>query len=358
MIMKLKTKRQLVAVAATLLTINFSVAEAARVGPKGLQGAPGARGASGAAGAPGVKGDAGAAGVKGDAGPVGAAGVKGDAGPVGAAGVIGPAGAPGVKGDAGAAGVKGDAGPVGAAGVIGPAGAAGVKGDAGAVGAVGAAGVKGDAGAAGASGAVGTQGAVGAAGVKGDAGAVGAAGAAGAKGDAGPAGAAGASGAVGAPGARGVAGTNGSSFIYSRTCGVGGTDACKIGSVGPGGGWIFFVDYNEQYSGFNYLEAAPTDISAVNWCSDTVTSIGAVADWSANAVGAGQANTRAMTVAGACTSGAANSRQAGVSSFANGYYWSSTESSSDDAWGQGFDSGVQDYGGKNYTLPIRAVRAF
>jgi hypothetical protein len=147
------------------------------------------------------------------------------------------------------------------------------------------------------------------------------------------------------------------------------------------------VDYNEQYSGFNYLEAAPTDISAVNWCSDTVTSIGAVADWSANAVGAGQANTRAMTVAGACTSGAANSakayftpttqagdwflgsegemmlmytnlRQAGVSSFANGYYWSSTESNSDDAWGQGFDSGVQDYGSKSYTLPIRAVRAF
>ena len=300
MIMKLKTKRQLVAVAATLLTINFSVAEAARVGPTGLQGAPGARGASGAAGAPGARG---------------------------------------ARGASGAAGTQG---------AVGAAGAAGVKGDAGAVGAVGAAG------------------------------------AAGVKGDAGPAGA---SGAAGALGARGVAGTNGSSFIYSMTCGVGGTDACKIGSVGPGGGWIFFVDYNEQYSGFNYLEAAPTDISAVNWCSDTVTSIGAVADWSANAVGAGQANTRAMTVAGACTSGAANSakayftpttqagdwflgsegemmlmytnlRQAGVSSFANGYYWSSTESNSDDAWGQGFDSGVQDYGGKSYTLPIRAVRAF
>ena len=316
--MKLKTKRQLVAVAATLLTINFSVAEAARVGPTGLQGAPGARGASGAAGAPGARGASGAAGTQ---------------------------------------------------GAVGAAGAAGVKGDAGARGAVGA---KGDAGAAGAAGAAGTQGAVGAAGVKGDAG---------------PAGAAGASGAAGALGARGVAGTNGSSFIYSMTCGVGGTDACKIGSVGPGGGWIFFVDYNEQYSGFNYLEAAPTDISAVNWCSDTVTSIGAVADWSANAVGAGQANTTAMTVAGACTSGAANSakayftptiqagdwflgsegemmlmytnlRQAGVSSFANGYYWSSTESNSDDAWGQGFDSGVQDYGGKSTTLPIRAVRAF
>jgi len=309
MIMKLKTKRQLVAVAATLLTINFSVAEAARVSLKGTQGVVGAAGAAG------VKGDAGAAGaagVKGDAGAAGAVGAKGDAGPAGAVGAVGAVGA---KGDAGEAGAKGDAGPAGPAGTVGAAGVAGVKGDA------------------------------------------------------------------------GPAGTNGSSFIYSMTCGVGGTDACKIGSVGPGGGWIFFVDYNEQYSGFNYLEAAPTDISAVNWCSDTVTSIGAVADRSANAVGAGQANTRAMTVAGACVSGAANSakayftpttqagdwflgsegemmlmytnlRQAGVSSFANGYYWSSTESNSDDAWGQGFDSGVQDYGGKSYTLPIRAVRAF
>jgi len=45
------------------------------------------------------------------------------------------------------------------------------------------------------------------------------------------------------------------------TCGISGTDACKIGAVGPGGGWIFFVDYNDQYPDFTYLEAAPTDIA-------------------------------------------------------------------------------------------------
>ena len=53
---------------------------------------------------------------------------------------------------------------------------------------------------------------------------------------------------------------SGSSFSYSMTCGVSGTDACKIGAVGPGGGWIFFVDYNDEYTGFDYLEAAPDDI--------------------------------------------------------------------------------------------------
>jgi hypothetical protein len=50
------------------------------------------------------------------------------------------------------------------------------------------------------------------------------------------------------------------------TCGVSGADACKIGSVGPGGGWIFFVDKDNDYPDFNYLEAAPTDISALDWC--------------------------------------------------------------------------------------------
>ena len=101
---------------------------------------------------------------------------------------------------------------------------------------------------------------------------------------------------------------SGSSFSYSMTCGVSGTDACKVGTVGPGGGWIFFVDYNEQYSEFNYLEAAPADIPPVAWCSNADTSISAVAGWSARAVGAGQANTNAMT--GFCSTGAANSAAA------------------------------------------------
>ena len=178
------------------------------------------------------------------------------------------------------------------------------------------------------------------------------------------------------------------SFTYSNTCG--GTDTtpgnkpCKIGTRGPGGGWIFFVDYNNQYPGFTYLEAAPIDTAAVAWCNNTSTSIPAVAGWAANAVGKGQANTKAMLDWG-CTSGAAyeadkyftptnddwflpsegelmlmytNLRQAGVGGFANYYYWSSTELGSDIAWIQFFNNGNQDGGSKYNTLPVRAVRAF
>ena len=36
------------------------------------------------------------------------------------------------------------------------------------------------------------------------------------------------------------------SFPYSMTCGISGKDACKIGAVGPGGGWIFFVDKDDE----------------------------------------------------------------------------------------------------------------
>ena len=45
--------------------------------------------------------------------------------------------------------------------------------------------------------------------------------------------------------------------------------AHKIGSNGPGGGFIFFVDLYDQYPGFTYLEAAPNDIAAVAWCNNT-----------------------------------------------------------------------------------------
>jgi hypothetical protein len=170
------------------------------------------------------------------------------------------------------------------------------------------------------------------------------------------------------------------------TCGTNSpqNEACKVGSVGPGGGWIFFVDYNNQYS-FNYLEAAPADIPAVAWCNNSSTSISAVAGWSARAVGAGQANTDAMTQA--CGSGAANSAAAystpttlagdwflgtlgdmmlmytnlsyaGVGGFASSNYWSSTENNSYLAWYQSFDNGFQNLDYKHSTLPVRAVRAF
>ena len=45
------------------------------------------------------------------------------------------------------------------------------------------------------------------------------------------------------------------------------------------------------------------------------------------------------------------------SEFANDYYWSSSEDDSYSAWSQSFSSGYQSYLDKDYTLPVRAVRA-
>ena len=167
------------------------------------------------------------------------------------------------------------------------------------------------------------------------------------------------------------------------TFGVSGTDACKVGAVGPGGGWIFFVDYNDQYPSFTYLEAAPSDINAVIWCNDTVNSIPVVAEWVSKGVGKGQANTTAML--GVCSTGAANVAdlyltgtksdwflpslgeaklmydnllEAGVSDFAYNAYWSSTGFSSASAWDWDFGNGFQFNYSKNSLRPVRAVRAF
>ena len=171
------------------------------------------------------------------------------------------------------------------------------------------------------------------------------------------------------------------SFSYSMTCGVGGTDACKIGAVGPGGGWIFYVDLYGQYPGFTYLEAAPTDIAAVPWCNID-TSI-ASEGWAGKAVGKGKANTTAML--GVCSSGAANAAdlyftntksdwfipsqgelklmydnllEAGVGDFRNSQYWSSTESGSYFACYQRFYDGPQYFNHKLNRADVRAVRAF
>ena len=168
----------------------------------------------------------------------------------------------------------------------------------------------------------------------------------------------------------------------------------KVGDRGPGGGLIFFVDHYDQYPGFTYLEAAPTDIAPVTWCNESNTSIPAVAGWAANAVGKGQVNTTAML--GVCTNGAANAAdsyftetksdwflpsedelmlmytnllQTGVGVFAydnmavGGFpyanYWSSSEFDSNLARFQLFFNGYQYYStSKGNALPVRAVRAF
>jgi hypothetical protein len=252
----------------------------------------------------------------------------------------------------------------------------------------------------GTAGATGDTGDTGATGAKGD---TGAAGATGAKGDAGATGAKGDTGDTGAAGTNGTNGTNATVAITQLSiCGVGGTSLCKIGMTGPGGGLIFFVDYNDQYAGLNYLEAAPvgwgngitvnvhetTGSSTVDplmkWCSNTSSLLGLDA-WSNSAVGAGASNT--STADTTCTGGAiqaasdyaggsksdwflpsvgeamlmyTNLRQAGVGGFPSVDYWSSSEVDADIAWVQSFFGGSQNYGdfGKSHVRYVRPVRAF
>ena len=236
----------------------------------------------------------------------------------------------------------------------------------------------------------GGTGATGATGATGPAGSNGAAGAAGA------AGATGVTGATGATGATGVTGATGASALAitelllcdGPDAGTVADEKCKVGMTGPGGGIIFFVDYNDQYEGFNYLEAAPSSCQATKaWSSDTTHSLVAVNGWAARAVGSGQANTTAMMSSSgsyvADTSGAAAYADGltcssksdwflgslgemklmydnlqGVGGFVADYYWSSSERSASIAWTQVFGDGNQFDTSKNGTPYVRPVRAF
>ena len=212
----------------------------------------------------------------------------------------------------------------------------------------------------------------------------------------GPAGAKGDTGATGPAGAKGDTGASGSGAITEQLV-CDGTDAdviadelCKIGMTGPGGGHIFFVDYHDQYAGFDYLEAAPKSCEATSktWSSDTTNSLLAVNGWEARAVGSGQANTTAMMADGATgyvadTSGAAEFADSstcgtksdwflgsigemmlmytnlqGFGGFSTGGYWSSSEFVVCCAWFQDFGTGSHYFDGKNqpyyYVRPVRA----
>ena len=208
-------------------------------------------------------------------------------------------------------------------------------------------------------------------------------------------GVAGTTGATGATGPAGANGTNATIAITQQSV-CDGTDAdttanelCKIGMTGPGGGHIFFVDYNDQYAGFDYLEAAPLSCeqASTSW-SSTNTAVTAARGWAAGAVGQGQANTTAILAVfttGTTSNNAAkyadslscgtktdwflgsigemmlmytNLRQAGVCGFSSGSYWSSSEYVDSSAWFQVFASGSQNANVKNSTNDVRPVRAF
>ena len=209
-------------------------------------------------------------------------------------------------------------------------------------------------------------------------------------------GAKGDTGAAGAKGDTGTAGVNATLAITQQSVCDGSDDdavaneVCKVGMTGPGGGHIFFVDYNDQYVGFDYLEAAPQSCEGTSkeWSSDTTHSLVAVNGWTARAVGAGKANSAAMIANGAPsytadTSGAAFFAEAstcgskddwflgslgemklvydnlqGVGGFASGFYWSSSEVDAANAYLQYFGNGDQNNYDKAAPSAVRPVRAF
>ena len=256
---------------------------------------------------------------------------------------------------------------------------------------------------------------------KGVAGAKGDTGAAGAKGDTG---AAGAKGDTGAAGTNGTNGTNGTLAIAQQSvCDGSDTDTianevCKVGMTGPGGGLIFFVDYNDEYATYDYLEVAPADavyaLSASTgvWAT-TATTCGpaprntdcqagsiytetgvalATIKGSHRGLFGGKAGTAAIvdrmntgipTAKNTYAAGVAddyvspngtgdwwlpskdelqkmqeNLNNKGVGGFASDVYWSSSEKDAANAWVQAFDNGYQGFSNKGNDWYVRPVRAF
>jgi hypothetical protein len=210
-------------------------------------------------------------------------------------------------------------------------------------------------------------------------------------------GATGAPGPGGSSGGSGPAGANGTNATIAITelfvcdgpdAGTVADEKCKIGMTGPGGGFIFVVDYNDQYTGFNYLEAAPADLTGTfSWSDSTTASVSGASGWAARAVGRGQTNTTAI-VNLPSTSGAAVSADSysspsynsvvksdwflgslgemklmydnlqGVGGFVADKYWSSSEDNATNAWYQYFYSGLQNNYNKSNTIYVRPIRAF
>ena len=231
----------------------------------------------------------------------------------------------------------------------------------------------------------------------------GAAGAAGAKGDAGATGAKGDAGAAGTNGTNATLAINQQSVCDGTDTDTTANELCKIGMTGPGGGIIFYVDYNDQYAALNYLEAAPqgwsNGLSNVNlgsvtgetagtatvdpkmkWCSNTSSLLGLDA-WANRAVGIGGTNTTTADIT--CTSGAVQAASdlvlggkddwvlgslgemklmydnlQGVGGFIFANYWSSSQDGAASAWNQAFYYGGQDSTAKTDTNSVRPVRAF
>lgn len=142
------------------------------------------------------------------------------------------------------------------------------------------------------------------------------------------------------------------------------------------GGIIFYLDDTGEHG----LVAAPDDQGAtVGWFNGEYRETGATG----TGIGAGQANTSAIVAAqgegdyaaSLCDQLVLNGfsdwflpskdelnalylSKALVGGFSEDFYWSSTEHGEGSAWEQVFNSGAQYYANKNFSIRVRAIRAF
>ena len=186
-------------------------------------------------------------------------------------------------------------------------------------------------------------------------------------------------------------GSNG--FVPKSMCGPNSKSLCRIGVLGPGGGTIFFVDSNNDFPGFTYLEAAPggwngatsKEDPTTGWCNDTTHIIQKSSNqWISRSVGSGKANTAAMQLS--CTTGASIAVKEFNTSKRNKFsdwfvpslgelilmgtnlqgrgdlgaddYWSSSEFSDVGAWVQSIGHGYQGNANKATLFHVRPIRAF
>jgi hypothetical protein len=198
----------------------------------------------------------------------------------------------------------------------------------------------------------------------------------------------------------GISGTVGTNYAVTYTYTPDGTiffrasttlTSYALGSTGPGGGKIFYISAAPFSCGptlnawCSYLEAATSAASPAwtdatyAWSGTTNTSIGTTA----TGIGTGYKNTLAMisqsstalkagTIARAYTGGGLTdwylpskddlnelySSRASIGGFLGTYYWSSSESSTGNAWLQDWSSFNQSASSKSGSNHVRPIRSF
>jgi hypothetical protein len=161
------------------------------------------------------------------------------------------------------------------------------------------------------------------------------------------------------------------------------TGEYKIGDRGPAGGWIFY-DKGSYSDGWRYLEAAPAEtewkskewgVSGKNISGADGTAVGTGKQNMADIIaGQGRGNTYAAQLCEGLNHGGygawwlpskdeldlmyKNLHKRGAGGFADGFYWSSSESNSYGAWRQIFYNGSQSSSSKTFDDRVRAVRGF